>query len=405
MLKLPLLLVIIFSANSFLFSQSNAVGIGTSTPHSSAILEIQSTTKGVLVPRMTTTQRNAISNAATGLLVFDNSTGSFWFKGAANWIELVDTSKNTWKQNGNNIYASNTGNVGIGTSSPQYHLDINKPNASIGFTDSELNQFSGSITGNAKTLTLNAVRSFLGDGTTPGNLLMQTNSGFVYSGNVGIGTDNPLQKLSLNGKMGLYNGDTFIGSLSNNSNDFLLNAKFGETLLGIPSQNIIMQYESGQYTNSGRVGIGTGTPTEKLDINGNLQVSDDIKVSGKLNQPSTGTAHLLPIAYGRINGDGSTHSGTGNFFSTRNLDGGYLIQISGANYSNSYIIVSPLDESEGPQMFIAQSSVSSTGYYIDILYMQPNYETHSCQGCSMEFVRDFSKIKVEHGFTFVIYGL
>ena len=67
MLKLPLLLVIIFSANSLLFSQSNAVGIGTSTPHSSAILEIQSTTKGVLVPRMTTTQRNAISNAATGL--------------------------------------------------------------------------------------------------------------------------------------------------------------------------------------------------------------------------------------------------------------------------------------------------------------------------------------------------
>ena len=80
---------------SCVFSQPGSLGIGTATPNSTSILDVQNSTKGILVPRMSTIQRNAISNAATGLLVFDNSTGSFWFKGAANWIELVDTSKNT----------------------------------------------------------------------------------------------------------------------------------------------------------------------------------------------------------------------------------------------------------------------------------------------------------------------
>lgn len=95
---------------------------------------------------------------------------------------------------------------------------------------------------------------------------------------------------------------------------------------------------------------------------------------------------------------------TGNFFSTRNADGGYLVQVNNATYTNSFILASPLDD--GAHMFIPQSSVGANGYFIDILYLQPNYESHSCQGCSnVEFVRNFSRIKVEHGFTFVIYEL
>ncbi len=67
------------------------VGIGTLTPNSSAMLDVQSTSKGVLVPRMTTLQRTAISSPATGLLVFDTTTQSFWFYSAA-WVELVSGS-------------------------------------------------------------------------------------------------------------------------------------------------------------------------------------------------------------------------------------------------------------------------------------------------------------------------
>src|SRR4051812_11016285 len=51
------------------FAQNN-VGIGTTTPNASALLELSSTSKGLLIPRMTQAQRNAIASPATGLLVY-----------------------------------------------------------------------------------------------------------------------------------------------------------------------------------------------------------------------------------------------------------------------------------------------------------------------------------------------
>ena len=64
---------------------SGNFGIGTSSPSASAILDAQSTTKGVRMPNMTTTQKNAISSPAAGLMVFDTTlaklcvyTGAVW---------------------------------------------------------------------------------------------------------------------------------------------------------------------------------------------------------------------------------------------------------------------------------------------------------------------------------------
>jgi hypothetical protein len=49
------------------------VGIGTSSPDLSAILDVQSTTKGVRMPNMTTTEKNAIASPAAGLMVYDTT--------------------------------------------------------------------------------------------------------------------------------------------------------------------------------------------------------------------------------------------------------------------------------------------------------------------------------------------
>lgn len=61
------------------------IGIGTSTPHASAILDIDFTDKGVLFPRLTTAQRDGISSPAAGLLIYNTDdnvlqiyTGSAW---------------------------------------------------------------------------------------------------------------------------------------------------------------------------------------------------------------------------------------------------------------------------------------------------------------------------------------
>ncbi|WP_203229460.1 hypothetical protein [Aureibaculum marinum] len=60
------------------------VGIGTTTPDASSALEVQSTEKGLLIPRMTSAQRTAIASPALGLLVYDTDTKSIWnFDGTA----------------------------------------------------------------------------------------------------------------------------------------------------------------------------------------------------------------------------------------------------------------------------------------------------------------------------------
>jgi hypothetical protein len=64
------------------------VGINTTTPDNSAVLDVSATDKGMLVPRMTTTQRTAITSPATGLLVFDSDLKVFYFYNGTAWTSI-----------------------------------------------------------------------------------------------------------------------------------------------------------------------------------------------------------------------------------------------------------------------------------------------------------------------------
>ena len=70
-----------------IFSQTNNVGIGTTDPDDSAVLDISASNKGILIPRMSTTQREMIASPAQGLLVFDINTNSFWYY-KTTWTEI-----------------------------------------------------------------------------------------------------------------------------------------------------------------------------------------------------------------------------------------------------------------------------------------------------------------------------
>lgn len=69
---------------SFAQAQTN-VGVNTTTPHASAALDVTSTTQGVLVPRMTQSQRIVIASPATGLMIYqtDNTPGFYYYNGSA----------------------------------------------------------------------------------------------------------------------------------------------------------------------------------------------------------------------------------------------------------------------------------------------------------------------------------
>lgn len=65
--------------------QGNGLAVGISSTAASAITDITSTTKGLLIPRMTTTQRDAIASPAEGLLIYNTTTHVVNFYNGTTW--------------------------------------------------------------------------------------------------------------------------------------------------------------------------------------------------------------------------------------------------------------------------------------------------------------------------------
>ena len=121
-----LLLICLFTACISVQAQV-AINTDGTSPDNSAMLDVKSTTRGLLAPRMTLVQRNAIVTPATGLIVFQtNGTPGYYYNSgtpAAPAWTLVGSNAGQWLNNGTNIYY-NSGNVGIGTDSPLEKLHV-----------------------------------------------------------------------------------------------------------------------------------------------------------------------------------------------------------------------------------------------------------------------------------------
>lgn len=109
---MKVLLSTLLIAFTVTFSRAQ-VGIGTTTPHASSQLEIQSTTKGLLTPRMTQAEREAIVSPAQGLLVFQtNNQSGFYYYSSAGWGRLTTTA-DTATPAGKSAYVANTSGSAI----------------------------------------------------------------------------------------------------------------------------------------------------------------------------------------------------------------------------------------------------------------------------------------------------
>jgi hypothetical protein len=73
-------------------ARAQSVGIGTTTPDASAALDVSSTSKGFLPPRLSQAQRNAIASPATGLIIYqtDGTPGLYQYDGST-WSQLGAT--------------------------------------------------------------------------------------------------------------------------------------------------------------------------------------------------------------------------------------------------------------------------------------------------------------------------
>lgn len=148
------------------------IGLNNPDPDSSAVLDIKSTDRGILIPRMTSAQRLAMDIATPspveGLMVFDTDQEKFYFWNAdeSKWYALNPFDYSNQNLVESNVLALNSTKLGIGTESPENQVSVNG-NMSVGST-------------------------YAGSNAAPLN-------GLLVEGKVGVNTNSPTENLHVNG--------------------------------------------------------------------------------------------------------------------------------------------------------------------------------------------------------------
>ena len=309
-------------------ASSNKVGIGTTSP--SGPLHVKGSTNEVVV--YIDTNNNAIGDAAS--IQFNDRAKVGWFESA---VYLGDNGQNKdikLKVNTGDIISltSNTermritsaGNVGIGTTSPSHKLTIpsgtNGRVARLGNLEitTQAATYSGSsieVTGSNSFIKYNSTlgHKFFTRVQGGGNTL-EALTIVPDTGNVGIGTTSPTEKLDVGGNVKLRGTNNLtIGSTSNGGNFSLSSGIRGFNFAN--NNGDLVRIDA-----NGNVGIGTTGPTQALHVAGNARVTgayyDSNNSAGTSGQvlSSTGSATswvsgsglpggpYLPLAGGTMTG-------------------------------------------------------------------------------------------------------
>lgn len=250
------------------FPANGSVGIGTTTPDPSAKLEIKATGKGLLIPRLTQSQRTSISSPATGLMVYQISPNpGFYFYDGSVWNNVAYWKRNS---NNNNLFY-NAGKVGIGTGSPAAQLNV-----------------------------------------TGGSTVSLTNPGYVIIGN----------KTGFNMAM-----DYQVIQARNNGSaaSIWLNYYGGNTYLG-PAAAVQIS-ATGILTTTGLVGInGSSNASYALNVNGNSSVG-----GVRITDPGDNTALTFSksgLNSGAVFSKTSTSSGVETIYSSNAGSGAGIYAVS-----------------------------------------------------------------------------
>ena len=293
----------IFASN--LYTSSPHVGINQQTPDPSSILELSSTTSGLLIPRMSMVQRDAIVSPEVSLLIYqhDNNIG-FYYKGNFGWELLGGASridelsdgksdgvKNVFLGTGAGINNVQSGpwagqyNVGIGIDALKQGVNASKSIA-IGYKA----LYNDNTTRNTAIGYLALETVATGSGNTaigPEVLKLTTGNNNTAVGEFGfnalvVGNENTSLGSSSGSALTAGVGNIFVGSSAGSSQtigDKNIAIGIGVNLANLTGDNQMnignLIYANSLYTSSGKIGIGNGnnTPKSTLDIDGSLSMA------------------------------------------------------------------------------------------------------------------------------------
>jgi len=309
----------IFSTTAF--SQGVAINTSGNPADASAMLDVQSTSGGMLIPRLSFVQRGNLVAPANGLLIYqtDNQPGFYFFNGTV-WTKISTGLDVTGTQNyvskftganslGNSQIFDNGTNVGIGTTSPSYKLHVtgtgyftNGTTAAV-IADAGNNRgLYGSGTygvygsGNYGLYGSGGAYGVYGDGgsygvygtggiygvygVSAGGWAGYFNGLFYISGNTGIGVSSPTAQLHTTGTVRFANyTNGFLrvdanGNLGVSAASSLFTAGNGLSWAGSTLNSVWSVNGNNIYNNNtANVGIGTSSPSFPLHVNGAAAVS------------------------------------------------------------------------------------------------------------------------------------
>ena len=320
---ITLTLAIFASVTSVAIAQ---VGIGTVNPEASSMLDITSTEKGMLTPRMTTVQRTAISSPANGLLVYDTTENAFYFYKSSAWSKIDSAKRSMHKliQSEADLAAELTAGGGStyrlstdtlyeinGTIALLHPIDLNNAYI-IGFDTNEDilfksggTMFSGTKGGSIKGVTL----------TAPG--------GTVF-GIAGANTDNFIFRDSV------VANSASVGSISGFGLTFVSIVQFVGNTTGITYSNITKLLLSNMgwlSTNAGTYETFTGNFNFIQKQGGFSEVNGSAIGIDVSSNPAVGTGVLTGVSF----------NGTSTQYVKRYTSGSY----TGFNFNNAWTVNCP----------------------------------------------------------------
>ena len=280
-------ILITFCGNN-LFAQSLAINTDGSSANASALLDVKSTVKGLLIPRMTTAQKTAIASPAPGLQVYDTDLNQLYFYNGSAWTAIAN-STNYWTLLSSNIYNNTGTNVGIGTTTPGDKLEVN---GNIRFTGSGTLLAAPSTVGSAYSVTVRAGDPYVPVGGSGGSVnITATNN--MPSGGSGWGNLGPSGNVNLTagsgyntagGNINITAGATSCWAQTGNSHSDV-NIQGGQNLVAADASSITVQgggtvgvgcptanANGGNLILKSGLGTGTGTQGNIQLLNGNVGI-------------------------------------------------------------------------------------------------------------------------------------